>query len=308
MIIKERKIKKPVITSEYINIYKPQPDVYKCQDTKSFRKGKFYNDWIANDFTVIHEKGVWHIYGITHPRPDGFISDYEYGDDTDIHEAEYQLFHCTAKGESFAEVFKSNTFKDEEKVLPACERPDEKPEIWAPYVNRVGDEYFMIYSPGVIRYAKSKDLYHWEKGCNLFGTDDSDARDPYLFCDDDGEKYLIYCEDDVVKCRKTKDLLEFEEEFVLQKNPFGRSSESPFMLKKDGIYYFMWCIWDGRNGMYDNRTYVFASETIDGFEGIAPLTMLEGHAPEFVTDGDDTYILSVFYPENGINAAKIEWK
>lgn len=64
----------------------------------------------------------------------------------------------------------------------------------------------------------------------------------------------------------------------------------------------------GRNGCYDYRTFVFASETIDGFGKSAPITMLNAHAPEFVCDANgDWYMLSVFYPENGISAFKIKW-
>ena len=303
----ERKIKKPVICSEYINIYKPQPDIYKGVNTENFVSGEKYDEWITNDFTVIHENGIWHIFGITHPKPKGFVSAFEC--DKDVHEAEYQLFHCTAKGKSFSDVFKREAFKDENKILYPQDRPGERKDIWAPHIDRIDDEYCMIYSPEVMRYAKSKDLITWENGYELFKCNDGGARDPFLFHDDNGDKYLLFCEQNVLKYRKTRDMINWSEEVLLQTNPFSKgASESPFMLKRDGMYYLMWCIYDTRNGCYDNRTYVFASETIDGFEGLAPITMLEGHAPEFVVDGDDTYILSAFYPENGICAAKIKWR
>ena len=91
----ERKIKKPVITDEYINIYKPQPNIYKVVNTENFVSGAKYDEWITNNFTVIRESDTRRIFGITHPRPKGFVSAFEY--DKDVHEAEYQLFHCTAK-------------------------------------------------------------------------------------------------------------------------------------------------------------------------------------------------------------------
>ena len=304
--MKKGQFKKPVICSEYVNIYKPQPDVYDGIDTVSFKKGETYNEWITNDFTVMHENGKWHLFGITHPRPKGFISAFEY--DKSVHEAEYQLFHCSALGEKFGSVFKKEAFTDEKKILYPSERPGERPEIWAPHIDRLGDEFCMIYSPEVMRYAKSKDLVNWESGYEFFRCNDGGSRDPFLFHDDNGDKYLLFCEQHVLKYRKTRDMVNWSNEVLLQTNPFDNgSSESPFMLKRDGVYYLMWCLFDGRNGCYDNRTFVFASETIDGFENLAPLTMLEGHAPEFITDGEDTYILSVFHPENGINAGKLGW-
>ena len=40
----------------------------------------------------------------------------------------------------------------------------------------------------------------------------------------------------------------------------------------------------------------------------APLTVLDAHAAEVVRDGDDYYLLSVFYPENGVSAARLAFR
>ena len=91
-------------------------------------------------------------------------------------------------------------------------------------------------------------------------------------------------------------------------NPYVcAESESPFLWKKDGIYYLIWSIYDSRNGCYDERAFVFAADTLDGLKGVAPLTILPGHAPEIVQGADVDYILSVFYPENGVSAARLRW-
>ncbi|MBR5528220.1 MAG: family 43 glycosylhydrolase [Clostridia bacterium] len=301
--------KKPVICSEYINIYSPSADVYNGPDTESFTHGQEYREWIPNDFTVLHSENVWHIFGITHPRPPLFTNAFDVPKNCNVHEAEYQLFHCTADGKSFADVMHPGAFKDEPKILFPDERLGEQHEIWAPHIDKIGDDHIMIYSPRVMRYAKSKDLYSWQSGFSFFDCKAADARDPFLFRDDDGSKYLLYCEGCTVKYRKTYDMINWSESVILQTNPFrGAYSESPYMLKHDGIYYLMWCIYDGKGGVYDNRAFVFASPSVDGFEGTAPITMLEAHAPEFVANGNDTYILSVFHPSNGISAAKIMWK
>lgn len=305
-IFKFKRFEKPVIVGDYVNIYKPKADVYNGIDTENFKNGTRYDVWTTNDFTPIYADGVWHIIGITHPKPPLFISPFVYGQG--VHEAEYQLFHCTAKADSFKDIFYEDSFKDEPKILYPQQRPGEFPEVWAPHVEKIGDEYYLIYSPKVMRYAKSKDLYNWEQGEILFECDTKMGRDPFLFTDDDGTKYMLFCEDNYVKYRKTTDMVNWSEEMILQTNPYKNgASESPYMMKRNGVYYLMWCLHDNTNGCYDNRTFVFAAENLADFEGASPVTMLEAHAPEFLTDGDDTYILSVFYPNNGISAAKIEW-
>ncbi len=87
----------------------------------------------------------------------------------------------------------------------------------------------------------------------------------------------------------------------------GASTESPFLMKRGEYYYLLWCIYDGRNGAYDSRTFVYAAKDIRELGQHAPITMLDAHAPEIAFDGEDYYLLSVFYPENGISAAKLEF-
>lgn len=92
----------PYLKGAYRQIYTPMPDVYKGLTTKSFKSGKKYNEWIVNDFSIIKDD-VWHIVGITHPKPTDFIDDFNCSKAT-VHEAEYQLFHCTSLGETFSDV------------------------------------------------------------------------------------------------------------------------------------------------------------------------------------------------------------
>ena len=79
-------------------------------------------------------------------------------------------------------------------------------------------------------------------------------------------------------------------------------------MKRHGMYYLFWSICDGRCGCYDWRTFVFGGKTFDKIDLHAPLTMLRGHAVEIVQDNAGTdYLLSVYYPNNGISAVKLKW-
>lgn len=303
----QKEIKKPTKVGEYVTIYKPSADVYKGENTKSYEKGKLYEKWLVNDFTVVKGEKGWHLFGITHPKPPMFNGNFDFGDD--IHEAEYQLFHAYSEGDLFSEVMKKEAFADCEKILYPHHRIGEPPEIWAPHAAKIGNEYRLFYSPGFIRYAVSKDLFDWKPSGVLFDGQTADARDPNLFYDDNGDIYIFFCRQNTICYRKSRDMKEWSEIKIMQTNPFKDGcGESPFMIKRDGIYYLFWCLYDGNGGGYDHRTFVFASRDIDGFEGLAPITMLDAHAPEIVTEEDGTtYLLSVFYPENGVSAVKIEW-
>jgi hypothetical protein len=301
-----KKIPYPVIDGEYLKIYTPQGDTYRGPDTKSFENGKFYSEWLANDFSIMNDRNEWHMIGISHPKPLDFKGAYDSG--ADVHEAEYQLFHAKAEGKSFSEIFRENSFSDCEKVLYPSERADEKPEIWAPHIMKLDGKNALFYSPGVMRLAQSESFENWERRV-LFSGSNPMSRDPYVYTED-GVHYFVYTDGLSLKFRTTVDFKDFSDEKLLLSDKFGGAQlESPYLLKKDGIYYLFVSVWDGNNGDYDERTFVYASETIEGLDTGAPITMLRAHAPEIVKDTDGTYyILSVFYPHNGVSAAKLLWK
>lgn len=304
--MKYKKIPIPSFDSEYIKIYTPSRSVYKGIDTENFKNGEIYDEWITNDFSVLRDGDTWHIVGITHPKPPEFKNDFEYGDD--VHEAEFQLFHAVAQGKSFADVFRKEKFNDEDKILYPSDRPGERPELWAPHLMKMDGRFNVVYSPEVMRRASSVDFKEWKKEPDLFVCTNGGARDPYIY-EENGRYYTIYTQEKKIRYRESVDMLNWSEEKIIHDTIFPDCEpESPFMLKRDGIYYLFWSASDGRNGCYDYRTFVFASETIDGFGKSAPITMLNAHAPEFVCDANgDWYMLSVFYPENGISAVKIKW-
>lgn len=293
----------PRIDGGYVRIYEPGPDTYLGPDTESFRHGARYSEWIANDFSVMRDGGKWILTGITHPRPKGFVSAYEHGPDT--HEAEYQLFRAEAEG-TFASLMRPGSFTDCEKILWPCQRPDEKPECHAPHLLKRGSTYGVIYGPEVMRLAETDDWKRWSIR-RLFSCDMPSARDPFLF-EEDGVYRLIYTMGGAIRYRESTDLAHFSEERILQEKLLLLGEpESPVLFRRRGIYYLAWSIYDGRNGSYDERAFVFAGRTLDELRRAAPVTLLRGHAPEFVFEGDDSYILSVFYPENGVSAARLAW-
>lgn len=305
--MKRKKYPIPEFDGEYVNIYSPATDIYKGVDTPSFKNSVLYHEWLTNDFSVLKDGDTWHIVGITHPRPKGFINEFDF-DASDIHEAEYQLFHCSAKGKSFKDVFYTKSFEDMEKLLYPQERPGEKPELWAPHLMKYEGKYNIIYSPQEMRRVISTDLSEWKKAPILFSCTDPAARDPYIY-EEDGKLYCLYIERGCLKYRISENMTNWSDEKILQSGVFKNCHiESPFLMKRDGIYYLFWTIFDDRNSCYDNRTLVFAGETIDELGEFAPVTMLKAHAPETVTDSDgDSYLLSAYYPHNGISAVKLKW-
>jgi hypothetical protein len=300
------RIPRPVVVSDFVKIYTPSADIYNGVDTNNFKHGIKYTEWITNDFSPLLIGDTWHIVGITHPRPKSLVDDYNYSPD-DVHEAEYQLFHCTASGKRFGDIFYENSFTDREKILYPQSRPGEANEIWAPHMMLHEDKVKIVYSPRNMRVAETTDFKSFKTGKVLFETDSFSARDPYIFLDKD-IYYCFYAIDNRTEYRTSRDFVSWSEAHVLQVNPWiNASNESPFIMKRGKYYYLLWCICDGRCGCYDNRTFVFASDTIDGLADTAPIAMLPGHAPEIITDDSGSYLLSVYYPENGISAAKIDW-
>ena len=297
----------PEFDGEYVNIYSPSGDTYNGISTDSFNNSSFYDEWITNDFSILKDGDMWHIIGITHPRPKGFVDEFNF-EVFDCHEAEYQLFHCTSEGKSFKDVFYKQAFKDTNKILYPSERPGEQPEIWAPHLMKYNGKFNVIYSPKEMRRATSTDFKNWKQEKSLFKCVDPVARDPYIF-EDDGKFYCIFTENGYLKYRVSDNMINWSEEKILQPPRFENCEpESPFMFKKDGIYYLLWSVYDARNSCYDYRTMVFAGETFEELSKFAPLTMLKAHAPEVVADSDGNYyLLSVYYPNNGISAVKLKW-
>lgn len=307
MLQQKKRFPVPRIDGPYVPVYRPSGDVYDGVDTDNFRHGRYYEKWIPNDFSVVRYRGAWHLAGITHPCPPGFVSAYEH--DGNVHEAEFQLFHASAEGKSFEDVFREGAFRDEKKILYPAERPGERCEIWAPQLIELSGQIHVVYSPETMRHAVSDDFLHWTVLPPLFRCPGPYFRDPYV-SRIDGMYYFVYTGGGSVCLRTSEDFQTWTEPVVLSSGFYGRCEpESPVLLKRDGVWYLFWSAYDGRNGSYDERTFVFAADAPEGLTDTVPVTMLRAHAPEIVLgeDGKD-FILSVFYPENGVSAARLVWE
>ena len=165
---------------------------------------------------VVGADDRWHAYGITHPQPPTYVDPFHYAGE--VHDAEYQLFHCAFHG-SLTDIYANGekACMEHEKVLYPADR---------------------LYA------RQSVDLVHW------------------------GDETLV------------------------MDAPFHGSMESPCLVKRHGYYYLLWCLYDGRGGCYDGRTFVYAADRLFGWAGTAPVAMLDGHAPEILSQNGQDYLIS----------------
>ncbi len=303
------KIPVPQLDGPYFHVYEPQGAPYLGPDTPSFRHGQFYPEWVTNDFSILKDgKGTWHAIGITHPNPPGFRSAFDF-DCADVHEAESQFFHAVFPGK-LSELVQGAKMQEEPTFFWASQRPDECAECYAPAVFPDGDQFRMLYTPVYMKMAVSPDLYNWETKGKLFDSRNGNywMRDPYVYCEN-GVYYIVYNDEEILWVRETRDFVNVSEPWVLMPHMFSpkASMESPCLIKREGWYYLLWSIYDGQNGCYDNRTYVFASRTLEDLHDAAPVAMVPGHAVEVICEDGQWYIVSVHYPHNGLSIAKLKW-
>jgi outer membrane receptor protein involved in Fe transport len=67
-----------------------------------------YDEWIPNDFSILRDGDTWHMVGITHPKPQGFVDAFNYEDG--VHEAEFQLFHAVCESPCAGDFFREDAF------------------------------------------------------------------------------------------------------------------------------------------------------------------------------------------------------
>ena len=80
------------------------------------------------------------------------------------------------------------------------------------------------------------------------------------------------------------------------------------MLEHEGQFYPFWTIYDGTHGPYDNRTYVFRSDTPADFHNAEEVATLLAHCPELIEDEDGQwFISSAEWPTRGVSMARFEW-
>jgi hypothetical protein len=305
-------MKIPYLIGEYVHVYQPEPDIFHGPDSPSYRTGQRYEEWVPNDFTIVHDGHCWHLIGITHPCPPWFkdVKSDQLGMGN-IHEAEWQLFHAVSRGKTLKDSLVSGGFTQKAQILPAPERPDEIHEIWAPICWKRDDLYYLLYAPTPMRLATSKDLYSWKLCGEAFVCNHPSARDPNIM-EENGRYTVVYIQESTLYIRESYDLRTYSEPSVLFDGPQGVSLESPILKYINGLYYLIYCIYNHRdriNGSYDYRTYVHAAKTIKGLYDSPKLATLRAHAPELFQDEQgDWYLASAEWPNRGISIAPMGWK
>ena len=141
-------------------------------------------------------------------------------------------------------------------------------QIWSPGIVEKDGVYYMYYT-GVnfniaqaICLATSKDLYDWERYPeNPIVTPGEwyphpwspekwvDCRDSMVFIDDDGTAYMYYCtarlEDNgsirpATGVSSSRDMYHWKDEGTFDFTICGHAPESPFLIKRNGTYYFFY--------------------------------------------------------------------
>ena len=299
-------MKTPRITGSYTPIYQPDADLFPGPDSLCFRAGQFYMDWIPNDHCFIKDPDChWHLFGITHPAPPDYLPPDRYNPET-IHDGEWQLFHAKSPVSPFSEILQPASWVDQPKILEPAKRPAENKNIYAPHIVHQGNQYFMFYGPGPIRLATSSDLEHWQAQGPCFNGPDS-SRDPHILRL--GDRYLMtYVAENQLLLRQSDNLLDWGPAKIIYQATENHAPESPSMVFYENLYYLFWCMWDGQNGPYDDRTYVFCSDNPFDFQQCDPICMLQAHAPEIICDEKNQwYISSAEKPYRGVSLAPLSW-
>ncbi len=293
----------PRIAGEYVNVYRPGPDVFAGPSVEPLEAGRRYDEWVANDHCFVRdEQGHWHCFGITHP----------FSGLKNVHAGEYQSFHALAPAGVLKDTLKAGAWTDQPKVLPPSQRPGEIPENHAPCIVRADGVYHMLYGPAPLRHATSTDLYAWTPRGPL--ANPPITRDPNLFFWNDAWRVITCGVHDVriatldafATCGPSQALLEFNHD---------GDPESPTLIHRDGVFYLFVCDYDGhwdmRNlqGAYQHVTRVYASDDPLHFDPAHEIAQLDAHAPEIFQGEDGAwYLSSAEWHYRGISLALLEWR
>ncbi len=279
---------------------------YVAGEWKVLFKPEKYGNYV-NDHTIV--KGVndeWHLYGTT--SIDG--------------QSYQERYFVHAKGSTLDEPF-NEIGKSVDKGTLA----------WAPCVISREDNYYMFYGPSPTSLAVSFDMYEWF-GYKVFLNNEplmSAHRDHFVIKTDDN-RYLMYVagvrdKKGGISCFSSNDLLNWEfEGFALTSGedaplkPGWGAMESPFVIKKDDLYYLFVTYTDSSTETYNN-TLVFCSadplsfgEYNGEFSEVKPIAKIEAHAPEIIEENGRMYITTCGWrekptPHKGcVSIAPLKWK
>ncbi len=261
----------------------------------------------VNDHTVIKgSDGKWHLYGTTS------MSGHSYEERYFVH----------GKGESL-----NASFQEAGRVV------DKGTLAWAPCVIEKDENHYMFYGPSPTSLAVSFDMNEWFGHKVILNNEPLLAahRDHFVLKTEDN-RYLMYVsgifnKKGAISCFSSENLMVWDfEGFALISgeeaplNPGWGAMESPYVVKKDGLYYLFITYTDCSDETYNN-TLVFCSENPLSFgvyngnsEGTQPITVLQSHAPEILQEDGKFYITTCGWldkpvPHKGcVSIAELRWK
>jgi beta-fructofuranosidase len=258
--------------------------------------------WCVNDHTFVQGPDkMWHLFGITHPKPFDFAKD-----------PGTRLAHATARN-----LLQSQWIA----LAPAVTADWEKHQealLWAPYVFREGPLYYMFVSAGdkdshhyALHLLTSPDLETWTRSPdNPVVVDGFDTRDPMVMRV--GADWVLYYTatttpdggNHIVATVTSTYLVHWANKQVAFMHPsagtFGGPTESPFVVRRGASYYLFVC----DNGWTD----VYVSNDPFHWEFARKAGRIESHASEIVRDTDGRWYISNTGWMNGpVSLAPLQW-
>jgi hypothetical protein len=288
----------PKVAGPFINIYKPQADLYALPTVKTpdgnftYTQGETYPDWRVNDHTFLKDgQNRWHCFGITRPWNSG----------DNGHSGEGLCFHAVAPVGTFAQALRFQSWRD----LPKIHAGDCG---WAPTGVKIGQEYSLIGSH--LGRTTSPDLLTWTDQGQLKAS--GNHRDPnILFWDH--TYYLLRCAGNGISLVTSTDFIHWSDPVLIyQPDKTSYQTESPFVVPFDGVFYLFWTLWDTADQTtygYCPRTFVVCSESLTDFRGQPIRAEFTVHAPEIIQDeGGQWFMSSADHPHRGISVAPLVWE
>ncbi|MBN2211345.1 MAG: family 43 glycosylhydrolase [Sedimentisphaerales bacterium] len=185
--------------------------------------------------------------------PGGYVKDFS----VIKHDGRYHLFHIDGRpeercGESGNEIsFGHASTADlrhwirHRMPLAVGDQPWENEHIWAPFVTKWKDKFYMFYmacgrnTPGVLTYAASDDLETWTKW--LGGAiKTAQGRDPFVRYGDDGTIYLYFSFNyGGLQVVTSRDMQTWSEAKYILQNPRRAPAESCSVHRRDN----RWVLW-----------------------------------------------------------------
>lgn len=285
----KEKIQIPYVSGEWKILLKPE------------KNGNY-----VNDHTIVRgSDGNWHLYGIT-----------SFGG-----KSYEERYFVHGVGESLSKEFREVGRSIDRGCL-----------AWAPCVKEREGNYYMIYGPSPTSLAVSHDMYEWfGTKINLIDEPLMGAHRDHFVLEIEKDSYLMYVvgvhdKKGAISCFSSSNLLDWKfEGFALTSGdnaplkPAWGAMESPFVVKKDGLYYLFVTYTDCSDENYCD-TMVFCSKDpkffgkFDGNYGTQPITVLQAHAPEIIQEDNKYYVTTCGWvdkpnPNKGtVSIAQLDWR